>query len=92
VEGTCLAYPLPNDGKEQDRLDFVHAIYMLIWNDRLHFAPLERPRRVLDIGTGTGIWAIQFAERNPETQVVGTDLSMTRKCNVPDVPRKSLLT
>ncbi|KAF2183531.1 S-adenosyl-L-methionine-dependent methyltransferase [Zopfia rhizophila CBS 207.26] len=31
--------------------------------------------RVLDIGTRTGIWAIDFAEENPESQVLGTDLS-----------------
>ena len=27
---------------------------------KLHFAPVKNPRRVLDIGTGTGIWAIEF--------------------------------
>lgn len=34
------------------------------------------PSRVLDIGTGTGIWAIHFARENPGTAVVGTDLSL----------------
>ena len=27
---------------------------------KLHLAPLARPRRVLDLATGTGIWAIEF--------------------------------
>jgi SAM-dependent methyltransferase len=31
---------------------------------------------VLDIGTGTGVWALQFAEMYPECMVVGTDLSL----------------
>ncbi|KAM5363321.1 hypothetical protein ACJA88_013632 [Fusarium oxysporum] len=30
---------------------------------------------VLDIGTGTGIWAIDFADQYPNAQVIGTDLS-----------------
>jgi ubiquinone/menaquinone biosynthesis C-methylase UbiE len=27
---------------------------------RNHFAPLEDPRKILDIGTGTGKWAIEM--------------------------------
>lgn len=40
-------------------------------------APLVAdPRNVLDIGTGTGIWAKQFARRHPGSTVIGTDLSL----------------
>lgn len=28
----------------------------------LNLAPVKNPQRVLDLGTGTGIWAIDFAE------------------------------
>lgn len=28
----------------------------------LHLAPLQNPRYALDIGTGTGIWAVDFGE------------------------------
>lgn len=38
---------------------------------------------VLDIGTGTGIWAVEFAEAHPETQVFGTDLSLIQPSYVP---------
>ncbi|KAH7313587.1 S-adenosyl-L-methionine-dependent methyltransferase [Stachybotrys elegans] len=31
-------------------------------DDKLSLAPLENPQKVLDIGTGTGIWAINFAK------------------------------
>jgi SAM-dependent methyltransferase len=48
-----------------------------------HLAPLERaleavepsPRRVLDLGTGTGSAAVAIARRFPEAQVVGVDLA-----------------
>lgn len=43
---------------------------------RLADAPIEQPQYVLDIGTGTGIWAIEFAEQNPKSHVIGTDLSV----------------
>lgn len=38
---------------------------------------------MLDVGTGTGIWAIEFAEANPESDVLGTDLSPIQPDYVP---------
>ncbi|EFQ35590.1 methyltransferase domain-containing protein [Colletotrichum graminicola M1.001] len=76
-------YFLPNDEKEQSRLDLQHAIALRIFNDELGLAPVSKPHRVLDIGTGTGIWAIEFADRNPESEVVGTDLSPIQPEYVP---------
>ncbi len=52
----------PNDEQEQDRLDMLHHIYLLVQGGRLHTAPIVSPQLVLDIGTGTGIWALDFAE------------------------------
>lgn len=48
---------------------------MLLCDAHLHLAPLVKPKRILDIGTGTGIWAIQMAEQNPESTIWGIDLS-----------------
>ena len=36
---------------------------------RLHLAPVTQAHRVLDVGTGTGIWAIDYADEHPESQV-----------------------
>lgn len=67
---------MPNDAEEQDRLDLHHHIYRLALNGALHRAPLgPNFRRVLDFGTGTGIWAIDMADEYPEAEVLGVDLS-----------------
>ncbi|RQM04831.1 hypothetical protein DH86_00003914, partial [Scytalidium sp. 3C] len=78
------AYPLPNDDREQERLDLLHHIFKLMLDGELFLAPLPRdPQRVLDFGTGTGIWAIDFADRYPSAEVVGTDLSPIQPMWVP---------
>jgi methylase of polypeptide subunit release factors len=41
---------------------------------KLHLAPVKDPQRILDVGTGTGIWAIDTADLYPSAEVIGTDL------------------
>ena len=60
---------------ELDRLDLQHHVIKLLLNGEIHLAPLDNPRRILDIGTGTGLWAIEMADRYPNATVTGTDLS-----------------
>ena len=70
------SYMFPNDELENDRLDFQHAIFLRTLGGKLHLAPIPGDvQNVLDIGTGTGIWAIDFADEYPSARVVGTDLS-----------------
>ncbi|KAJ9145131.1 S-adenosyl-L-methionine-dependent methyltransferase [Pleurostoma richardsiae] len=68
-------YMLPNDEREQDRLDLQHHSFKIMLDGALHLAPLRNPERVLDLATGTGIWAIEFAQEYPHAHVIGTDLS-----------------
>ncbi|KAE9375862.1 S-adenosyl-L-methionine-dependent methyltransferase [Stipitochalara longipes BDJ] len=72
-------YLLPNDEAEQERLDIQHNLMLLTLDGKLHVAPIEDMagglHNVLDIATGTGNWAIDFANAYPSTNVVGTDLS-----------------
>ncbi|KAK8108083.1 S-adenosyl-L-methionine-dependent methyltransferase [Apiospora kogelbergensis] len=68
-------YLLPNDPAEQDRLDLQHQGLKTLLSDRLYLAPIQNPKHVLDLATGTGIWPIEFAELFPDAQIVGTDLS-----------------
>ncbi|KAH7091936.1 S-adenosyl-L-methionine-dependent methyltransferase [Paraphoma chrysanthemicola] len=74
----------PNDEKQADQLDIFHHICLLLLDGELHLAPISKnPMQVLDIGTGTGIWAIDFADRYPSAEVLGTDLSPTQPSMVP---------
>lgn len=54
-----LAYHFPNDPTETERLDFQFEIIKFCFSNRNYFAPLSSPKRILDIGTGTGQWAIE---------------------------------
>lgn len=52
-------YGLPIDEAEQDRNDLQHCKFMLLLGDRLHLAPIRSdPARILDLGSGSGIWAM----------------------------------
>jgi SAM-dependent methyltransferase len=77
-------YVLPNDEKEQDRMDLHHHVFRLTLGGALTRAPI-RPnvQRTLDLGTGTGIWAIDFADEYPSSTVIGNDLSPIQPTWVP---------
>ncbi|KAF8446835.1 TAM domain methyltransferase [Terfezia claveryi] len=76
-------YFMPNDEIEQRRLDLYHHIFGLLLDGKLYTAPLKHPQRILDVGTGTGLWAIDFAEEHPQCEVIGTDLSPIQPVWVP---------
>jgi ubiquinone/menaquinone biosynthesis C-methylase UbiE len=68
-------------GRLRDRFDLLAPT----WETRIgphHLGALDLaledvppPRRALDLGTGTGVVALALAERYPEAEVVGIDLS-----------------
>ncbi|KAF2493858.1 S-adenosyl-L-methionine-dependent methyltransferase, partial [Lophium mytilinum] len=77
-------YSFPNDDREQDREDLKHAMFLLLFNKTLHFAPLkDEAMKVIDLGTGTGIWALDFADQYPSADVLGIDLSPIQSEFVP---------
>ncbi|KAK2827791.1 hypothetical protein FQN49_007339 [Arthroderma sp. PD_2] len=80
-EGTYL---YPNDEPELDRLDMQYELIRLINGGRIFFAPLTKPERILDVGTGSGIWPIEMAEIFPDVEIIGTDLSPVQPGQVPD--------
>ena len=46
-----------------------------LWALDLALADVPPPGRILDLGTGTGVVALALAERYPEAEIVGIDLS-----------------
>lgn len=77
-------YPLPEDEVEQARLDLQHKMIGLTFAGRLYLSPIEKEiHEVLDLGTGTGIWAIEMADANPQARVLGIDLSPIQPSYVP---------
>ncbi|RJE26710.1 hypothetical protein PHISCL_00941 [Aspergillus sclerotialis] len=70
------AYWGSNDEKAIQALDIMHHVYTLLLHGKLFLAPIPNDvKRVLDVGTGTGKWALDFADLYPSTSVIGTDLS-----------------
>jgi methylase of polypeptide subunit release factors len=58
-----MAYANNLPQQEKDRLDMMHHLTTLRLDNRLHLAPIgQNPQRILDLGTGTGIWAIEMGE------------------------------
>lgn len=69
-----VPYVLPKDMGEVNRLDFQH--YMM--RSALHgnyAAPISAPESILDVGCGTGRWAIEMAQLFPAARVVGVDVA-----------------
>lgn len=68
-------YFMPNDEHEQFRMDMQHQCMMIASGSALHHAPVQYPRRALDLGTGTGVWAMEMSDKYPQCMVYGVDLS-----------------
>ncbi|KAK0121264.1 hypothetical protein ONS96_011439 [Cadophora gregata f. sp. sojae] len=45
---------LPNDEREQDRMDLVYHAILRMFDGKAFFAPAENIQRIVDMGTGTG--------------------------------------
>ncbi|KAF3798683.1 Secondary metabolism regulator laeA [Colletotrichum gloeosporioides] len=71
-------YVLPTDQEELDRQAFQYQLCQLTFENRLNFAPIYHPHRVLDVGCGIahgGLFIPEPGEEHPESEVIGVDLS-----------------
>lgn len=67
-----------------DRHDMAHEKYWILLGDKRFLAPIvDNPKNVLDLGTGSGIWSMDFADAYPGAEVIGVDLAPTQPGWVP---------
>jgi len=71
----CVFLPA-NDFKQQDMLSLQHQVFLHALKGKLTTTRvLPSTRRILDLGTGPGHWAIAMAQQYPRSEVVGIDLT-----------------
>ncbi|ETR98844.1 S-adenosyl-L-methionine-dependent methyltransferase [Trichoderma reesei RUT C-30] len=74
----------PNDDRQNNGLDISHHFVTMLLGDQLFEAPIKKPpTKVLDVGTGTGIWAIDMSDAYPSAEIIGTDISPIQPTWVP---------
>ncbi|GJN67126.1 hypothetical protein PLICBS_001150 [Purpureocillium lilacinum] len=75
---------MPVDDREMDRNDLQHCKFTLLMEDRLFIAPIvNSPQRILDLGTGSGIWAIDMADQYPSAKIIGVDTAPVQPSVLP---------
>lgn len=69
-----VPYVLPKDLDETNRLDFQHYMLRSFFKGN-YLAPIRQPRDILDVGCGTGRWAVEMATEFPNANVIGVDIA-----------------
>jgi len=82
-------YMLPVDEEEIKRSELHHRMLQFVFHGKNYVGPVKRTlqfgerRKVLDLGTGAGHWAIDMADEFPGADVIGIDLAPIQSRSVP---------
>ncbi|QSZ29604.1 hypothetical protein DSL72_004120 [Monilinia vaccinii-corymbosi] len=86
-------YMFPCDEDEKDRYDIFHKFFQVVMEGALHSKHTKFTRnfdgpRILDLGTGTGIWAIDMADKygshGSTGEVLGLDIANIQPAQIPE--------
>ncbi|EJU04001.1 S-adenosyl-L-methionine-dependent methyltransferase [Dacryopinax primogenitus] len=81
---TPYFFPAGTDEAEWDRLNAQHYGIKAYFKGNRHGARWPKtPRRILELGVGTGAWATEVAAEFPKAQVVGVDVVQPRLGKTP---------
>lgn len=84
INAVSDSYFLPSDDDEWNRLDKQHTAIVLglggLYPEAANVPAILKSqggetKRILDLGCGTGVWAVGMAREFPHAQVVGVDLA-----------------
>jgi ubiquinone/menaquinone biosynthesis C-methylase UbiE len=79
-------YPLAalkhEDAMEEQRLDDLQFVFRSFLGTNI-LAPITAPKKILDIGAGSGAWDVEVASELPNATVIGLDLNPVRRKDVP---------
>lgn len=77
-------YYMPNDETEHTRLAIAHQAFLLCLDGQLTTARIHQDvKRILDVGTGSGDWAIAMGELYPDAEIIATDITIFQSVEVP---------
>ncbi|KAK3196433.1 hypothetical protein K4F52_000315 [Lecanicillium sp. MT-2017a] len=85
ISSLRLRFCWPYDGLTKTA-DLQHHLFTLTLGGKIYKAPIETHpnlQRILDAGTGTGVWAMDIGDEFPQAEVIGVDLSPIQPTFVP---------
>lgn len=64
-------------------MQILHGVYFSLLSNCLTTVPLSYPSKILDVGTGSGDWAMAMGDEYPDAEIIGTDIAKIQPSAVP---------